>query len=191
MALLSLVCPISPDDLFSYEAGQTLYTEQLSFVLLRNISEAVSAGVQASFVDSDDAAAVESSFVSMSSDWSSWLDGLFSSGTMGAVPAIPEPTDIDVYRGGGWWSILSQIGFRILAHYVGRKIEKWIDGGSGDTQALVDELKALRELFSTVNGSENVLSDDMQELIGLLADFSLSLETDQGVVSVSQGTLEA
>lgn len=191
MALLELVCPVVPDDLFSYEAGQTLYTEQLSFVLLHNISEAVASGAQASFVNSDDAAAVESSFASMLSDWSSWLDGLFSSGVMGAVPAIPEPTDIDVYRGGGWWSILSQIGVRVLAHYVGRKIEKWIDGGSGDTQALVDELKAFRELFSSVNGSENVLSDDIQELIGLLADWTLSLETEQGIVSVSQGTLEA
>lgn len=73
MSLLELVCPVIPDTLFSYEAGQTRYTEQLSFVLLHNLSAAVTAGVQASYVSSDDATAVEAAFASMSSDWSSWL----------------------------------------------------------------------------------------------------------------------
>ena len=52
MANIQVVCPVVPDSNFTYEAGQTRYTEQLSFVLLHNIALAAGAGISVQYIAS-------------------------------------------------------------------------------------------------------------------------------------------
>ena len=62
MANIQVVCPIVPDELFSYESGQTRYTEQLSFVLLHNIALAAGAAISIQYVSEEEVSSLESAF---------------------------------------------------------------------------------------------------------------------------------
>ena len=106
MANIQVVCPVVPDTNFSYEAGQTRYTEQLSFVLLHNIALAAGAGISVQYVSESEVSSLESAFSSASSQWMSFIDAIVPEAVGVDVPAIPDPADIDVYTGGGWEGLL-------------------------------------------------------------------------------------
>lgn len=176
MADIQLVCPVTPDANFSYEAGQTRYTEQLSFVLLHNISLAVGGGMTIQYVTESEAAAVESAFDAASAAWMSFIDTIVPEASSVDVPAIPDPTDVDKYTGGGWEGFLLQLALRVAGRLLSRWIEKWLGfGESGNVDT--DEIEAqLAELNSNLLASMDVLSS-----------FRLSLDLDGATKSASVG----
>ena len=178
MANIQVVCPVVPDTNFSYEAGQTRYTEQLSFVLLHNIALAAGAGISVQYVSESEVSSLESAFSSASSQWMSFIDAIVPEASAVDVPAIPDPTDIDVYTGGGWEGLLLQLGLRIVGRLVSRYIERWL-GFEEDGQVAVD-LSVLQEQLELLN--QNILAS-----MDLLSSFRLSVDLEGSSKSASVG----
>lgn len=179
MANIQVVCPVVPDSNFTYEAGQTRYTEQLSFVLLHNIALAAGAGISVQYVSEAEVSSLESSFSAASAQWMSFIDAIVPEAVGVDVPAIPDPTDIDVYTGGGWEGLLLQLGLRIVGRLVSRYLERWLGFEEGDDQVAVD-LSALEEQLDLLN--QNILAS-----MDLLSSFRLSVDLEGSSKSASVG----
>ena len=82
----------------------------MSFVLLHNIALAAGAGISIQYVSEEEVSSLESAFSSASAQWMSFIDAIVPEAVGVDVPAIPDPTDIDVYTGGGWEGLLLQLG---------------------------------------------------------------------------------
>ena len=206
MSGFTFVCPIVPEESFDYVAGQTKYTEQLSFVVLHNMSLAAANGVEFHFVSADDIAADEAQFSGVLTDWATYFESLFGSRGMSRssdshdsqldlfdsepiqspglsrdifdAPAIPAPTDVVKYGGFTWWGLIIQIGLRILGYVVQKQIDKWMGyNEGGDMSGVVEELVSLRESVDAV--------------VGLLSTFKLELENKSGRVSAGMSFIDS
>lgn len=169
---IQLSCPVLPDTAFSYEAGQTRYTEQLSFCLLHNLSNLVAGGVSVSAVSGDDAAAEAALFSGVFGQWATFLDGVLPA-SVSDVPALPSPSDVVIYSGGGWQALLLQVLARIAGQVISHYFENWLNGGGGSDEGVVEKLEELRQtLVSTTD---------------LLSSFRLSMDLTGSEKSASVG----
>ena len=179
MASIQVVCPIVPDELFSYESGQTRYTEQLSFVLLHNIALAAGSGVSVQYVSEEEVSSLESAFATASAQWMSFVDSVVPEAVGVDVPAIPDPADIDIYTGGGWEGLLLQLSLRVVGRLVSRYVERWLGFEEEDDQVAVD-LSALQEQLELLN--QNILAS-----VDVLSSFRLSVDLEGSSKSASVG----
>ena len=117
-----------PGQSFQYDAGQTRYTEQINYVLLRNLKNLSDEGATLSFETASELSALKSAFDSVETTLLGLVDTVIGGGAISAsdVPALPSPTDLDLLKAGSWKELVLQIATRIGIYYLQKYLGKWI-----------------------------------------------------------------
>lgn len=117
-----------PGQSFLYDAGQTRYTEQINYVLLRNLKNLSDEGATLSFETASEISTLKSSFASVETTLLALVDTVIDGGSISAndVPAIPSPSDLDLLKAGSWKELVIQVLIRIGIYYLQKYIGKWI-----------------------------------------------------------------
>lgn len=117
-----------PGESFQYDAGQTRYTEQINYVLLRNLKNLSDEGATLSFETASELSSLKGAFESVETTLLGLVDTVIGGGTISAndVPALPSPTDLDLLKAGSWKELAIQIAIRIGIYHIQKYIGKWI-----------------------------------------------------------------
>lgn len=137
-----------PGESFQYNDGQTRYTEQINYVLLRNFKNLSDEGATLSFETASEISTLKSSFASVETTLLALVDTVIDGGSISAndVPAIPSPTDLDLLKAGSWKELVIQIAIRIGIYYLQKYIGKWISVEEAPDLDLTELIQAIQDL---------------------------------------------
>jgi len=210
MSGFAFVCPIVPEESFDYTPGQTKYTEQLSFVVLHNMSLAAANGAEFHFMSEDDIAADDALFTGVLNDWATYFEAIFGARgvSRSAESAFSSescqldffPSDViqtpgksrDTFDAPAIPSPTDIMKYRGLSWW-GLIIQIGLRIGGYILQKQIDKWMGYNESGDVSGIVEELVSlrESLDAVVGLLSSFKLELENKSGRVSAGMSFIDS